>query len=445
MRSSFLRRSLGRSAFSLVSVFSLGLGAAAESPWNEPVRRFVLENGLTVLYQQDRSSAVTALELLIRGGRRAEPGGKAGTAYLVSRLMLEMPDDRSARRLMVLASPLSLSIEGDFCLIEAESLSGHLEETLKLLARSLWRPLFSPVRIDPLKDFMSHLRKRETEYAFSHSRILSLREWFGAEGYGASSFGTDESVAGISARLISEFYETHVRAGNLVLAVVSDREADDIRNLLEKHFKDVKPGPISEQPSPAPPPRRRATYEVRIQKETLQSAVTASFLLPGSSPRFFVLASLAESLIGNGVASRLWALRQEQKLAYRVTCSYLPLKEAGVLGLGLETDNQKLDTARRALEDILDDLSNRGATSDELVSALEIAGTDFLRENEDKIRRARNLAVYEALGLGFDYLEQYPALLASVTLEELNAFFRTTVAPSRALWITVAGNRNPPH
>lgn len=409
------------------------------SPWRNPIRRLVLDNGLVLLHHKDDSSAVTALEILIKGGKRAEPEGLAGIAYLCARLMLEMHDSQSTRTLMVQGSPMSLSSQGDFCLIEVEALSKHLEETLKILSRPLLRPLFSGIRIDALKKYMAHLRQRENEDATSLYRAMYLRAVFGPSGYGASPYGTDESVRAIKSRDLVQFHENQFRAENVILSVVSDREAEDVAALLQKSLKNIAPGrPAGPRPlsiSDLPP------KVLQAEKDTLQSLVAAAFPLPETRPRLFALASLAESLLGKGVGSRLWGLRQEERLAYNISCSYLLLKGAGVLEAFLETENEKLAVGRDAFRNVLEELSTRGVDAAELEAARQVALTEFLNDNESKNSRARNMAVYEALGLGHDFLEKIPSLYASVTVEEMNTFLAERLGPQKEIQVVITGTR----
>ncbi|MBM3297656.1 MAG: insulinase family protein, partial [Candidatus Aminicenantes bacterium] len=409
------------------------------SPWNSPIRRLAPDSGWTAIYQRDGSSALTSICLLLRGGKRAEPPGREGSAYLTARLMLEIPDDRSARRLMVQASPLSAGSHGDFCLIEVETLSAHLEETLKILSRPLHNPLFSDIRLEALKRYMGHLRMRETDASVSLARSLLLGSFFGPRGYGASSYGTEDSLKKIRGRDLQDLYESWYGAENIVLAVVTDRGEEEVGSLLRAHFKPPRRGGPTEPRTPIPSPA--PATELSDTRDTLQSLVGAAYLLPGASPKIFALASLAESLIGKGVSSRLWRLRQEGLLAYNILCNYLPFRDAGILETCLETDNDKLEAAADAFQAVLADVSTEGTDARELEAARLIALTEFLRDNEAKSSRARNMAVYEALGLGHDFLEAVPSLLAAVTPEEMNAFLAERLSPDKAARVVIKGTK----
>jgi len=421
------------------------LGAASASRldsalWKNAAQRIVLPNGLLLIYQKDDSSATTSVSLLIKGGTRAEPEGLSGLAYLTTRLMLEIQDGQSAQQLMVQASPLGLTGQADFSLITIDSLSEHLDETLRIVSKSLREPLFSSIRIDSAKKNMEAQRDRESDDALTQARHLQLQAFFGPEGLGSSAYGTAETVKAIKGKDISRFYEAHFRPAGIILSVASDLGAEEVKSLLLKHLKDIGRRQPPELPPaqplvPSPPTRN----EIRAEKDTLQSLVSAGYLLPGVTDRLMILTTLAESLLGKGVASRLWRLRQEEKLAYEVNCRFTPMKDSSLLEAYLETENKKRDTALTALRQTLEDVWRNGVGREELEAAKKIALTEILRTNEPKSKRALKRAAYEALGLGFDFPEKIPALYEAVTVEEMNAFLGSVLNPDHAVWVVIAG------
>ncbi|HEX9903004.1 MAG TPA: pitrilysin family protein [Acidobacteriota bacterium] len=433
----------GRSAALLLLAVFWSRAALHSEAWlgRERVQRIALPNGLVLIYQKDSSSTITSLDILIKGGKRAEPGGMSGLAYLTTRLLLEIQDSRSAQQLMIQASPMALTGQADYSLISIDSLSEHLDETLRIVSRSLQWPLFTGIRIDAVKKNMETQRDRESEEALAQSRAFQLQAFFGPTGYGASSYGTAETIKAIKSRDISRFYEAHFQAPEIILSAVSDLEAEEIKTLLMKHLKEIRrrqPVELSPAPQPLSPPAHK---EFRAEKDMLQSLVSAGYSLPGATDRLFVLATLTESLLGKGVASRLWRLRQDEKLAYDVNCHYTPMKESSLLEAYLETENRKKDTALTALRQTLGEVWQKGVGADELEAAKKIALTDLLRANEAKSKRALNLAVYEALGLGFDFLEKIPALFEAVTVAEMNSFLSSNLDPERAVWVVIAGTK----
>jgi zinc protease len=108
---------------------------AQDGKWQlgrEP-QRFVLENGLTVILQDDDAAANSVVQLFIRGGSRDDPPEGSGLAYLTMRLALEIPDQTKLQQLTNFGSSFSLQVNKDYSLISIRTLSQHLEPTLGII------------------------------------------------------------------------------------------------------------------------------------------------------------------------------------------------------------------------------------------------------------------------------------------------------------------------
>ncbi len=142
--------------FALSPIFSI----QTTSLWKNQPEKIILSNGLTLIYQQDLSSAITVFQILIKGGKGAEPEGQDGLAYLTTRLALEIPDRGKVQDLMTQASRTSMMSFGDYSLINIKCLSEYMEETFKITTKILLKPLFSGLRISSVKKQMIYQRKR---------------------------------------------------------------------------------------------------------------------------------------------------------------------------------------------------------------------------------------------------------------------------------------------
>ena len=120
--------------------------------WKKTPKKNILSNGLEFIYQRDVSSPITVFHILIRGGKRNEPEGKAGLAYITARLTLEVPDQKKAREMMNQGSRINTLCMNDYSYIYLACLSENLNDTLKLITISLCNPLFSSLKLNRLKD-----------------------------------------------------------------------------------------------------------------------------------------------------------------------------------------------------------------------------------------------------------------------------------------------------
>jgi zinc protease len=414
---------------------ALAFADQESSPWGNPPQKRTLDNGLTWLYQKDDSSAITVIYLLIRGGKKAEPAGKDGLAHLVARLAIEIPDRGKIQSLMNLATHISMNARGDYSLIRITCLSESLEEILKIMAKIIKDPLFSGLRIDSIKDNMEYQRKRVEDDPRNLAYQAFLDNLLAEKGYGGYILGSKESLKKIKKDDIVNFYRETFTGSNMILAVSSNLEEEKIFNICSEYFTEFPEGtPLEVEPEVLP---RKTEKDIFIAKDTKQSSVSIGFPLPELTPRNFVLALLLETLLGKGAGSRLWPLRSQEKLAYVVDCKTTQMKKGGFLEAYLETDHTKKEKAMAALKNELEKLFKEGLSEEELEMTKVQAKASFLRVNETKEERMQNFAVIEALGLGYEFLNDIFKKIDAVVLEEMNAYIKDILNPEKGVQVVV--------
>ena len=425
---------LALSCFMLIILFPVHSGqdnAQAQTPINKKK----LENGLTLIYQKDASSAVTVVQVLIRGGQQADPYNKQGLAYLTTRLVLEIPDEKKAQNMMSQASRIYMTCYGDYSIINITSLSENLDETLDITSHIILNPLYSGLRIDLIKKQMEYRKKAQEDDAILVGHYAVLKKFFAGLGYGGSVFGSEKSLKAIKKKDIKGFYDSHFNAGNIIMASISDLEEEALCEIIEKHFTQLPSGEAVEaKPIAGSVPEER---DISIEKDTQQYFISISFLLPEVTAQNYTLAYLTEHLLGKGLNSRLWHLRSEEKLAYNVNARATQMRQAGILEAYLETDKEKKETALESLRSVLRTLYDDGITDEELEVTKTFSKASFLRDNETKTTRASNLASFEALGLGSEFLDRFSEQMDAISLEEINNYIKHILDPAKGVEVVV--------
>jgi len=419
----------------IVFLSAVGLGAQETVSASAAGRKHVLENGLTVILDRDESSAATVLQVLIRGGRLAESAGKQGLAYLTTRLALEIPVESEAQDLVGYASMFDVSSAGDYSLIRIRCLTSRLEKTLDILSGVLRKPLFSGLRIDRIREHMIHLGQRERDDPVRLGHWMALEAFFGAAGYGAFPFGREDTLKALKAKDISNFYKSHFTSDRMIVSASSNLKEEDLLAVLKKNFSGFGRGEAQPQTtaSPVVPEKRELTFE----KDAKQAFISRAYALPAVSPRSYVLAYLLEYILGPSPGSRLWPIRAEELLAYNINARTAVMKDGGMLEAYLETDRAKTETARLALRAILDRLYEEGLSEAEFLRMRTGARAEFMRLNETKNVRSRNLAEFEGLGLGHEFLLGFFPVLEALTCRDLNEFIKTILKPDSAVEVII--------
>jgi predicted Zn-dependent peptidase len=397
---------------------------------------FNLSNGLKVIYQNNKASEITVCQILIKGGKRAEPSGMDGLSYLTTRLSLEIPDRNTIQDIMDQATQLNMGSRMDYSQINISCLSDNYGATIELVSQILLKPLFSGIRITNIKDMMTRSREYQEDDPLNVAHQAVLDRFFAGTPYSISAYGTEESLKEIKKRDVKSFYNTHFRALNMAIAVSSDLNQTTIEQILEAHFKDT--------PSGAPEPDEleitaRVPEEriLSLEKDTQQTLVLLAFPLPKISSRHYIMANILNNLLGQGVNSKLWPLRVKEQLAYNVNSRVSMYAHGGVLEVYLETENIKKNAALKALRNVLNDLYENGLSEDELETTQAFYRGTFLRQNETKENRTQSLLYFEALGLGHEFMNQVFKGIKATTLEEINGFVKEVLNPETSLEIVV--------
>lgn len=425
-------------------LLSLGLAvlAAAWAPARQDSRRSpggptknTLGNGLTWIYEQDRSSSTTSLFFVIGGGQAAEPTGLGGLSYLTARMAVEIPDDDKLRELMTRSTRFSVVGLEDCVLIGIQCLSGNLEDALRTTGKIMTDPLISGLRIDAAKENMRYQGKSSLDDSISAGHAAAMGAFFGPGGCGGPVWGTEASLDAIRKKDVAEFYESRVTGSNITVSVVSDLEERTVAGWLEKYFAGLKAGLPLKPVSPAV--RAPETKEIRIDKETGETYLGLAFPLPALSARNFALAFLVDNVLSGGIGSRLWQLRFLDKLAYSFNAVVTQTAGQGMLEAYLETSSGKLPSAQSALRRVVGELAERGLTGEELEAAVTDSASTFLRMNETKEARGRNLALFEFRGLGRGFVRELPEEMGKVSLDEINAFLKAVLSPGGAVEVVI--------
>jgi len=418
-------------AFTLAPIFS---SQEASLSKNLPEDGF-LSNGLKLIYQKDASSAISVFQILMKGGKAVEPEEKSGLAYLTTRLMLEIPDRTKIQDLMSQASHISMASRGDYSLIQLKCLSENLEETLKVATQIMLNPLFSGLRIDGTKRMINYQRNTREDDPAHVAHKACLETLFAKQGYGGSVLGSEESLKAIKKKDVKNFYDSYFKAENMVVAVISDLEKEPLIKIIDQYFAKLPSGrPAKSKPSSVTIPEERQVY---VEKDTKQFFISLAFPLPKITRKNFALASIVENLLGKGVGSKLWDLRYREKLAYNVNAEATLMKDGGLLEAYIETDKEKKEVSLEALKRVLNCLSEKGITEDELEVTKSNAKAYFLRDNETKEIRAGNLVSFEALGLGYEFLNGFFFEIDAIGLDEINAYIKDILNPEKGVEVVI--------
>jgi predicted Zn-dependent peptidase len=263
----------------------------------------------------------------------------------------------------------------------------------------------------------------------------SLDSYFKDTVYEGNIFGNEKSLKLIKKKDIVHFYKKYFKAGNMILSVSSNIEKELLMEILQKYFSRFPKGTSTViQTASGSIPENKT---INVKKDSKQSFISLSFLLPELTQRNFILSFMLKYFLGKGPGSKLWELREERNLAYNVNCRVTWMKGGGILEVYIESDRCKKDISLQAINKIITDLYKNGITKEEFTEMKTYAKSSFLRSIETKNKRTYYMAFFEAMGLSHKFITLFLKEIDSVSLVDTNNYINKILVPSKMVEIII--------
>jgi zinc protease len=412
------------------------------------VTRFTLDNGISVIVQQNPANATFALRASLPAGSLVEPVDRPGLAGLTAGMLTRGTEQRSALEfaaaledvgasLSAGADPLSTSITG-------AGLSRDFDVVMDLFAEMLRRPSFPAADLDRLKgQALAGLVQAKT----SPDRVASrnFERAIYPPGHPLRSETFEESEQAVSATTRDDLVAFHRRQygpDRMIVVLAGDLDPQRVREALERRLGDWprNPGATPVVPPDLPLQGAPVTVEASVPDKS-QTAILWGHAggLRRSDPDFYAAQVMNLVLGGGGLTSRLsTAIRDEQGLAYSVYSYFDASLYPGPFQVGLGTNPANARKAVAALEAELQRVLRDGLTQREVDEAVAYLTGRFPLRLETNAGVAEILWAMEFYRLGEDYIDRYAGYYRAVTLDQVNAAARQHLHPDRAT-LSIAG------
>jgi zinc protease len=379
-----------------------GLPPLGRAPGVDPLRgdviSEVLENGLTVVIEEQRRTPEVAVQLHVRVGSRDEGPAERGCAHLFEHLMFEGSAHAPGRTYDEATTAAGMEnnawTTADETVYTALLSAEGLDLLLFLESDRLGR--LSSVTPDALKNQQDVvLQERAEGYAAVFGRegdAMTRLLWPADHPYHHPVIGTVADIRGFSAKAALALHGRAYSPGNAVLVIVGDVDADEAMASARRWFSDVPAGAgrlarATAAETPWDPMRQDGMLEDMIDERSLSLAWPGP---PADHPDAAALHVLAMAL-SNGRGTRLDdALLYDRRRASDAGAVFWDGDLGGELHLWATSERVRLPRLARALEDALRSFTTTPATAAELQrakGALRAALVDQLSTPEGRAER----------------------------------------------------------
>lgn len=438
-----LRRLLLVSA-SLCSL--LALPAFASSAVKTPdFEKVTLGNGMTLLLMERHDVPLIAFSAIIRGGALTDPEDRLGTANLLAGLLEKGAGKRDANEfaetvaavggsIAAGASTESLSVSGSF-------LARDQKLMVELLADVLQRPRLEESQFQALRGrYIEFIRAAKDSDRSSLTSIYGAASLFGAHPYGRPVGGSEASLGAIEHSDVQRYYQDHVGADRVIIAVAGDFKTAQLKSLLSRAFANWRKAG-QPMPSVAQPAGIEARRVLLIDApDAVQSYFwAANVSVAKKDPRRAPL-DIVNTLFGGRFTSMLnTELRIKSGLSYGASSGFDRMAEGGSWELRSFTRTEKTIEAIDLAFATLDRLHDGAIDEAQLQSARSYVLGQYPLGLETASQWASQLATLEFYGLDRSYIDDYGTALSAVQLDAAKDAVAAVIPPSERVMLVVIG------
>jgi len=408
--------------------------------------RFITDNGIKVLFLERNSLPFITVNATIRAGSVFEPVELAGLAGFTADLLTEGTKARSSNQISeeidFIGGSLSSSGGIDFSSASLKVLSKDREKGFELLSDILLNPSFPEEEIERERSqvkasIISKVDDPSTVAAEEFNKLL-----FGDHPYSRPAEGYIETIEKINRERIVDFHKRYYLPNNTIIAVVGDIKKADLKRLLSKNFGHWKSGKVKQASYVNVKPINEKVIKI-IDKDLTQANVQLGHIgMKRDNPDFYAAYVMNYILGGGGFVSRLMTeIRDNRGLVYSVYSYFNPLKDPGPFKVGLQTKNE---SAKEAIEESLKQVRtiiDKGVTGEELRNAKDYLVGSFPLKFTTNSKIAGYLTYMEVYNLGLDYLDKFPKIIESLTVEDINNAARKYLDPENYLLVVVGNEK----
>ena len=418
-------------------------------PARRNVTRFTLDNGVSVVVQENNANPTFALRASVPAGGVVEPRDKPGLASLAASMLTRGTATRTALEFATalenVGASLGASADALTTMVSGSAQSKDFDLAMDLFAEMLRQPAFPAPDLERVRgqvlaglvqardnpDSVASRAFERAVYPAGHPlRPETLEE-------------AEQAVRGITRDDLEAFYRQQYGPDHMLVVVAGDVKADRVRAALEARLGGwprnprTTAVPAPDVPLQAEPARLTISIPDKSQAAILWGHAGG---LRRSDPDFYA-AQVLNLVLGGGGAlnSRLGnVIRDEQGLAYNVYSYFDSSLYPGPFRAYLGTNPANVQKAIASLEAEIRRIRDAGITRRELDEAVAYLTGRFPLRLETHAGMADILWAMEFYRLGADYIDRYGDYYRAVTVAQVNEAARRHLHPDRATRV-VAG------
>ncbi|ABM63069.1 M16 family metallopeptidase [Halorhodospira halophila] len=408
------------------------------------VHHHELDNGLTVLVQEDHRGGVVASMLWYHVGSGHEHRPITGISHAVEHMMFKGTETREtgefARQIAREGGQTNAFTARDFTGYFQLLAADRLELAMELEADRMHQLVFDPEEFQREMQVIHEERRQRVDdppEARAFERFTATAHM--ASPYRHPIIGWQRDLDRLRLEELEAWYQRWYTPSNATLVVVGAVEPERVFELAERHFGEVpareaEPQPEGREIDAAPGERR---IEVRFDDARVPMlflGYNVPSLATAADPGDAYALLLAAELLDGGRSARLpEALVRGSGVATSASAGYSPVARLDTLFslVARPADDQDLDDLESALREQIHRLQEEPVADSELERAMTRLFAAEVYARDAPMGRAQRLGRLASTGIGWEEAQRFEERVRAVSPEAIQRAAETYLQPER--------------
>lgn len=421
--------------------------AGSEFTFAPGASQFELANGMQVVVIPDRRAPVVTHMIWYKVGAADEPRGQSGIAHFLEHLMFKgtprFPDDTYSQTISRLGGTENAFTSYDYTAYFQRIAVEHLPLMMEMEADRMKNLVLTEDVVASERNVILEERASRVD----NDPTALLRESFSAtlfqnHPYGDPIIGWRHEMEDLSREMALDFYARYYTPENAILVIAGDVDEETVRPLAEQFYGvlPAREGAVTDRRRPLEPEpvaeRRIDMRDERIAQPVVQIAYLAPSYTLSEDPRLAPALDVLSHYLGDGSTSRLYRhFVIEQRTAAAMGAFYQgsALDHGTFYLFGYPAEGVALEDLEADLVAELNRFLEEGISDEELARAQRnlVAQTVFAQDSQSALARIFGSSL--AVGEDLEDVQQWPARIGSVTVDDVMDAARLVLQPQRAV------------
>jgi predicted Zn-dependent peptidase len=398
------------------------------------VEKFVLENGLRVLFHHDPTTPMAVVNTLYDVGAKDEHPDRTGFAHLFEHLMfggsVNIPDFDMPLQLAGGQSNAFTSndITNYYDIIPAENLETALWlESDRMLSLAFSEKSLEVQRNVVVEEFKQRYLNQPYGDTWLEFRPLAYEQ----HPYQWATIGKLlEHIETATMDEVKSFFSKHYSPQNAILCIAGNFQLPEIKKMVQKWYGEIPAGNKYVRNLPQEP-EQTAYKEKEIVRDVPNDMFYYGFKMPGKHAKGYYACDLLSDILGRGKSSQLYKLlKKELSLVTAVSAFVLGSHDTGMLILsGQLADGSSFEKVDEAIWKLLAELKSKKIDQLEVQKNINKFKTTKVFSELGVLNKAMALCEHELFGNANginEELEKYEQLTADELLENAQQVLKRT-------------------